>query len=235
MSIKEQRRRFLQRWRSRQGPLTLWDLDKRDRFLLKPSLWFFRHGCTANRITFAGFLWTLVWIWSYAILGFRHPLVHLFCFIIPIGLTDLFDGSVARNNDDVTPGGTLGDHFRDLLYTLFLGYMATDYGFDYYLFATVVLLESLILLFKVVAFVWYGRGYSWDRFLEFSLDNFQHTYEDRWQSNFLYFGFPAYIVGAYYGIYALELLGQALVVFSFGISFFVLRKEWNWAPEKEIK
>lgn len=230
MTLKEQRKRFMVRWRARQGPITLYTLNWRDTKLLKPSQWLHRHGISANYITLAGFIWTLVWIASYAITQFHNALLHLFVFIIPIGLTDLFDGSTARNNDDVTPQGTLGDHFRDLVYMLFTGYLALRDGFSENLFQIAVAVECGILLFKGISFVWYGGGYTWKRFLEFALDNFQHTEEDRWQSNFLYFGFPAYIVGSFYGIPFLPEIGHLLVMCSFGLGVAVLLKEWKWTP-----
>lgn len=236
MDIRERRKRFMMRWRSRQGPLTLYDLDKRDALLLSASQWLYRHGMTANIITLVGFIWTLVWIASFAITGFHNRLLHLFIFIIPIGLTDLFDGSTARNNDDVTPLGTLGDHFRDLLYMIFSGYLAFQYGFDGYLFSVAIAIECLILLFKGISFIWYGGGCTRERFLEFALDNFQHTEEDRWQSNLLYFGFPMYVVGSFYEIPFFPAVGNLLVMFSFGFGGAVLLKEWKWTPtppEKE--
>src|SRR3989338_7528506 len=154
----ERWQRFMVRWRSRQGPWTLWDLEKRDRLLYSCSLRLFNHGFRANRITMWGFFWTLIWLALYELFKFKNPWLHVLVFIIPIGLSDSFDGSTARNNKDVTPQGTLGDHFRDLFFTLCMGRITLDFGFETAIFFGVVLIEFCILMLKVIAFIWYGGG-----------------------------------------------------------------------------
>lgn len=226
----------MDRWRSRQGPWTLWNIDKRDAFLFKPSRWLYRHGITANTITLAGFLLNILWIGLYEYFKFRNPLYHLFLFIIPIGLSDVFDGSVARNNDDVTPLGTVGDHLRDVLYILTMGGVAYDFGLDWRLVISVVILECAVLLLKSIAFVWYcGGRYTREEIREFSFDSFQHTEEDRWYGIFVSLGMPSYKVGAYYGMQFLIYAGQFLLVCSLGIGILVLIKEFCWTPTPREK
>lgn len=234
-SLRQKRKRFMIRWRSRQGPWTIWDLETRDRCLYKISTLLFEYGVTANRITLAGFIWNMIWVASYSIIEFKNPLLHLLIFILPIGLSDLLDGSTARNNDDVTPEGTLGDHFRDFFYTLSLGYISLDFGFSPALFLAVAGIELGLIVMKTIAFIWYGKGYTWERFLEFAIDNFQHTSEERWQSNFIYFGFPAYMMGVYFDLPYLPETGKTLVILSLAASFFVFRKELAWTPIPEEK
>lgn len=226
----------MDRWRSRQGPWTLWNIDKRDELLFKPSRWLYRHGITANIITLAGFLLNLLWIGLYEYFKFCNPLYHFLLFIIPIGLSDVFDGSAARNNDDVTPLGTVGDHFRDMLYILTMGGIAYDFGLDWRLVVSVVVLECSVLLLKSIAFVWYcGGRYTREKILDFSFDSFQHTNEDRWYGIFISFGIPSYMVGAHYDFQFLIYAGQFLLVCSLGIGVLVLIKEFLWAPTPKEK
>lgn len=227
----------MDRWRSRQGPWTLWNIDKRDGFIIRPSCWLYRHGITANHITFAGFILNLFWIGLYEYLSFRNPLYHLFLFIIPIGLSDVLDGSAARNNDDVTPLGTIGDNFRDMLYIFTMVFIAfIDFGLDWRLVISVVVLECAVLFLKSIAFVWYcGGRYTREEILDFSFDSFQHTNEDRWYGIFISFGIPSYMVGAHYGLQFLVYAGQFLLICSLGIGVLVLIKEFLWTPTPKEK
>ena len=77
--------------------------------------------------------------------------------------------------------------------------------------------------------------YTCEEILEFSLDSFQHTDEDRWYGVFTSFGIPAFMVGVYYNVQFLVYAGQSLLICSLGIGVLVLKKEFLWTPTPKEK
>ena len=230
--LKDRVRSIMTRWRKRQGPFTLKDMYFRDKILLLGlSGGIYRLGITANHITFAGLF--LIFFW-YPFRMFFAGQILLWIdltFITLIELTDFFDGSVARNNDDITILGTVIDYLRDFLFLLLTAWVALQYGAPIYIFWVSVGIKILAILIKCAAFIWYGAGPAWrERWMDFVLDNFQSSAEHRFHFVLLCLGLPYIIWGEFRQIYLMAQLGYVLVWGSLVAGALVLWTELNWTP-----
>lgn len=230
--LKARVNRILARWRKRQGPFTLKDFYFRDKILLFGiSIFIYRLGITANMITFAGF--SLLFLWIPLRLLFTGQLLFWtdLWLITLIELTDFLDGSMARNNDDITVVGTLADYFRDFLFLIVAAWATLNYGAPLYIFWVVVGVKLVSLLIKLGAFVWYGAGPDWrEKIIDFAIDNFQGSFEHRFHFALLCFGLPYLILGKFKDIYLFTQLGYMLIWASLVAGVLVIIKELNWAP-----
>lgn len=226
--------RMRKKWRERQNLFTLGDLDFRDKLLLWSfSQKVYRWGFSANRITLLGAIVLALWVLCYDLFQIRSFGIQIL-FLSFIGFTDFVDGPVARNNDDETVEGTLGDYFRDLCLILYAGRVALDFGLGWDLFLAIVAVEILFLCIKCWAFLWYMKSlYSRERLAAFAFDNFQCAIEDRFQFGLLCFGLASIIFGE--GIWNDFFInsGNILIWLSLGLSIAVLIKELRWSPEQK--
>lgn len=229
------KKRRWEKWLEKQDPFTQSEIERRDRFLQHISFWLHRRGCTANRITVAGGILTAIWFLSYSVFGVDRFLLHT-AFVVIIALTDIFDGSVARNNDNVTLRGIIGDHVRDLAFALYTGWVGLGHGFPLAIYLLCIAVEVLILYFKWRSFLWYSQGlYSRQKFFEFAEDNFQHTVSDRYHAISYFVGLLCFAVSQTYALVFLRDAG--LVIFGISIAFGALTiyKEFTWTPVEENK
>lgn len=232
MRVKDPLKKAWYRWRSRQSPFTLGDFYIRDRwFLFHLSKFAYRYGVTANMVTGLG--WFLLALWFVLrefYYGERSPWLD-FWFISLIGFTDFVDGPLARNNDDVTVEGTLADYFRDLAFLVYMTFLALEYAMPIFFFWAIAGIELAALLIKFAAFLWYCAGPRWrDKFLEFAVDNFQGSIEDRLQFGLLYFGIPYLMFGEFKKIFFFIQTGYVLIWLSLGVGIVVIIKELGWSP-----
>lgn len=229
------KKRRWEKWLEKQDPFTQSEIERRDRFLHRISVWLHQHGCTANRITVAGGILTLIWFFTYSVFQRDYFLLHV-AFVMIIAFTDILDGSVARNNDNVTLRGILGDHFRDLGFALYTGWVGMGHGFPTVLYGMSVVIEVLILYFKWRSFLGYSRGtYSRERFFEFAEENFQHTVSDRYHAISYFIGLFFFAISQAYMLAFLRSTG--FVIFGISITFGALTiyKEFTWTPVEENK
>src|SRR3989344_2027357 len=134
-----------ERWLEKQDKITRGEILFRDSWLKKPCVFLYRRGITANHITaFRSFILLPIWILWYEIFKFDSLGLHIF-FASAIGFLDALDGPMARNNDDVTPQGTLGDYFGDLADLIYMGRIGLEYGLPPYLFLSILGVEVLAL------------------------------------------------------------------------------------------
>lgn len=230
--LKTRVSQILVRWRKRQGPFTLKDFYFRDKILLfHLSIFIYGLGITANKITFAGFFLLFLWVPLRVFFTGRLLFWTDLWFITLIELTDFLDGSTARNNDDITVAGTLADYFRDLLFLVVAAWATLNYGAPWYIFWIAVSIKLVSLLIKLGAFVWYGAGPDWrEKILDFTIDNFQGSFEHRFHFGLLCFGLPYLILGKFKGVYFFVQLGYALIWTSLVAGAVVIVKELKWAP-----
>lgn len=232
MGIKDPLKKAWYRWRARQSPFTLGDFYIRDRWLLLGlSRLAYRYGVTANMVTGLG--WALLILWFSLrefYYGGSNPWLD-FWFITLVSFTDFVDGPLARNNDDITVEGTLGDYFRDFFFTIYMTFVALDYSLPRFFFWAIVGLELAVFLIKFAAFLWYCAGPVWrDKFPEFAIDNFQGSFEDRLQFGLLCFGLPYLMFGEFKKIYFFVQTGYVLLWLSLGVGIVVIIKELRWSP-----
>ena len=224
-SLSRERRR---RWIEKQDPFTVAELERRDAFFYTPSLYLHTHGFTANRITLLGSLLNLIWCVSYFSLGLNILWIHIL-FAVLIGFTDALDGSVARNNDDVTLVGILGDHFRDLGFLLSAGGIALAYGFPLWLYLTFISVELLLFWLKWKSFLRFsGHIYSKELFFDFAEENFQHIVADRYYGIFYFIGLPLFGFSTVFFSGALREIALVLMGISLTFGALILYSEYNW-------
>lgn len=232
LHLRDRLKKLWYRWRARQSPFTLDDFYFRDkRLLFRFSKLAYRCGLTANLVTACG--WALLFLWFvFGEFYYKERYFWLdFWFITLVSSTDFIDGPLARNNDDVTIQGTLGDYFRDFFFTIYMSFAALAYALPVFFFWTVVGLELSVLLIKFVAFVWYGAGPFWRyKFLEFAMDNFQGSWKDRVQFGLLCFGIPYLMLGEFKKIFFFVQMGYVFIWLSLGMSLIVVLKELKWSP-----
>lgn len=223
-------KRRWERWLEKQDKWTQGEIIRRDEWLEKWCLWTFKRGLSANRLTALSGWLILLWFVIYDGFGLDYLWLNVALGAV-IGLIDAWDGSQARNNDDVTGLGALGDHFRDLVYVIYMMRIAVDYGLSPYPVSSFIAIEFLVLYFKGCAFYKYTGGtYSWERLMEFAEDNFQNTVYDRWQGIFICVGLALFGIGITYAQSALEITGVGCIWISIGIGVMNLHKEMRWKP-----
>lgn len=231
MGIKDPLKRAWHRWRSRQGSFTLSDFRIRDRWLLHPSKFAYHYGVTANMVTGLGWFFLILWFGLHEFY-YGKPIFWLdFWFITLVSFTDFIDGPLARNNDDITVKGTLGDYFRDFFFTIYMTLVAREYALPGFFFWAIVGTEIVTLLLKLIAFLWYCSGSYWrDKFPEFAIDNFSGVFEDRLQFTLLCFGIPYLMLGEFKKIFFFVQVGYILLWFSLAVGIAVIIKELRWSP-----
>lgn len=229
------KKRRWEKWLEKQDPFTQSEIEKRDEFLRGFSLFLHSLGLSANRITLLGGILTFIWFLSYSILNIDKLSFHI-GFVVLISLTDILDGSVARNNDSVTLRGILGDHFRDLGFALYTGWIGLNYGFPVLLFLAFIAIETIILYFKWRSFLGYSKGiYSKQKFFEFAEDNFQHTVSDRYYAIFYFIGLLFIAVSHIYSLIFLKETGLVILGVSIAFGTITIYKEFIWTPMEENK
>ena len=164
--------------------LTALEKNWRDWSLKPLTNLFYKMGVTANQITGLGFGLIGIAVWMH-FLNYSLPRQLLLLFLA--GITDLLDGPVARNNNNVTILGTWLDHIRDGLLVAWATYLI--YKFN------LLGLELIIILWSLQAIlVWitlkdflirYLKGLSETEekvlITKFSLDNLQASLTGRLQ------------------------------------------------------
>lgn len=228
-AMPHQKKRW-ERWLEKQDPFTQSELEKRDKRLRQVSVWLYRHGATANRITALGFILTGAWFFLYSFVKIDYFLFH-FAFVALIGLTDILDGPVARNNDDVTLRGILGDHFRDLGALLITGWIALAHGFPRPLFAIFLAIEAGVHYLK-----WYAlrrqlkEPLTREKFFDFAEENFQHTVSDRYYCILYFSALFFFGLGQEYASDIFREVGLVLIGGSVAFGGITLVKEYGWEP-----
>lgn len=92
-------------------------------YLFTPITWIFRFiPHAANILTISRFL---IVFWAVLDFAFYHsPVERQIWFLTIAWITDLLDGSTARNNNDITAFGTIADHAADFLLTLWMLFLS---------------------------------------------------------------------------------------------------------------
>lgn len=222
---------FRERWLPKQDYLTRGDIHVRDKWLLwYITKWLYGLGITANHITLLGVISFFVWLVLYDVFFIRQFWIQNF-FIVLIGATDFIDGPQARNNDDITPEGILGDYLRDILYLLYLVRVVMDYGLPFYMFTPLVLVEALVIYFKTTAFINYFPGnYTLNSFFDFIEDNLQGEFKVRFKFFSSCFGLSSFMAGVHWNNTMFYIMGTALIWISVGAGIIVCHKEATWKP-----
>jgi len=246
MSFEEKKKKRIkrkwERWLEIQDGWTRGEIVRRDRWLRKLCLWTHPLGLTANRLT----AWSTgligIWVILYDGLGVDLLFLHLLWGGV-IGAMDAWDGSQARNNDNVTGKGAMGDHFRDLGYALYMERVALNYGMPVYFMLVFIVLEAGTLYFKWCAFYKYAESiYTWEKLFDFAEENFQNTGYDRLQAIIHGIGLAVLSIGYTfahrlprfefldYELPLLVFIGLALILIAFGLGIANIYKEMGWSP-----
>lgn len=196
--------------------LTALEKNWRDWSLLPITKIFRMLGITANQITYAGFALAGIAIWMY-FNGYSYKL-QLFVLILAV-ITDLLDGSTARNNDNVTVLGTWLDHIRDgvlVLWATYIIYINKLLSLE--MISIIWALQFLLLWITLKDFAFrYIKELSNEEqkvlVNDFSLDNLQASILGRIQ-------FTCWTTG--YGLFFLYLIWPKYQLINIGHAFIIL-------------
>ena len=196
--------------------LTALEKNWRDWSLKPLTTLFYKIGITANQITYLGFILIAIAIWLY----FQdYHLQWQLLILILAGITDILDGSTARNNDNVTIRGTWLDHVRDgflIIWASFLIYQFNLLNLEIILI--MLILQALLIWIIVKDFlIRYLQGLPDEQaetlVSNFSLDNLQASVIGRIQ-------FFCWTVG--YGFLLASLLLAAPILITIGHTLITL-------------
>lgn len=201
--------------RKRDDFITALDKNWRDWFFRPLTKILFQSGVTANHITYLGFVIIVITTITY----FTGTSIKLSLFLIILAaLSDMIDGPMARNNNNITILGTWLDHIRD--YTLVA--LVT-----YILYAQELLtLELIIILWGLqLILIWtltkdfliqYLKELPAEKGREllykFSLDNLQTSIIGRFQFASWIIGYISLLMFLIWPIPELITLGNALLI-----------------------
>jgi len=196
--------------------LTALEKNWRDWSLLPITKIFKILSISANQITYLGFILAGIAIWMY-FNGYPYKW-QLIILILAI-ITDILDGSTARNNDNVTILGTWLDHIRDgllVLWATYIIYMNKLLGLE--MISIIWALQSLLLWITLKDFAFrYIKGLSNEEqnvlINDFSLDNLQASILGRIQ-------FTCWTTG--YGLFFLYLIWPKQQLMDIGNVFIIL-------------
>ncbi len=180
----------------------------RDRFFkqIKTTDIFAAMGIRANHLTTIGFF---ILIWAiFDLFYLKNNIGRQIWFLISAWITDLLDGPVARNNNNVTALGTLLDHTRDFLLILWmisLGvYMTKSFEWPTLFIMNVILSVTAICMFLILLGLWlYQREKRRERqnqpyfefMKEFLLSDLVTTIGARLHTGLTAFGMIFYLAG----------------------------------------
>ncbi len=164
--------------------LTILEKNWRDWSLEPLTGLLYKIGVTANHISYLGIVLVAVAIW----MRFQdYSLLWQFIILALAAISDLLDGPMARNNDNVTIRGTWLDHIRDGCLVIWASYLI--YKFN------LLGLETLLIIWVLqIMIVWVDSKDFFIRYLKglpaeqeeffvskFSLDNLQASIISRMQ------------------------------------------------------
>ncbi|MBI2635050.1 MAG: CDP-alcohol phosphatidyltransferase family protein [Parcubacteria group bacterium] len=143
---------------TKEGYWTPLEKKWRDRFFKRTKITdiFAAIGIRANHLTVVGFV---VLIWAiFDLFYFGDDVGRQVWLLAFAWITDLLDGPVARNNNEVTALGTLLDHTRDfllILWMIFLSIYATkSFGWPALFIMNTILLVTATCMFLILLGTW---------------------------------------------------------------------------------
>lgn len=214
-------------------------------YLFTPITWILGFiPYAANILTVSRFL-----IVFWAILDFlfyRNPIERQVWFLTIAWITDLFDGSTARNNNNITAFGTIADHTADFFLTLWMLFLSFYITLDFFIASPLeelavitmyaVLLLTTIGMFLVAIGMWlFKRDKRAERpnqpyfefIQEFLLKDLITTVGARIHTGLAAFGIIFYLAGAIWkNIFYVQVGAVILVVQLFSMGFY-LHEIWQ--------
>lgn len=124
--------------------------ELRDWILYWPTRLLFKFGIKANYVTILGFIGTFYLI---KMIILKEPLIWQIYLIIGIWLTDLIDGPLARNNNNITTFGIYADHIRDMfaaLIVIILNFIHQTIPYHFLIF--LILINLIIISYNLRKF-----------------------------------------------------------------------------------
>lgn len=193
---------------AKEGYWTPLEKKWRDQFfkLIKITDIFATMWVKANHITALGFA-ILVWA-IFDLFYFRNSIERQIWFLTSAWITDLLDGPVARNNNNVTALGTFLDHSRDfllILWMIFLSIYVTK-SFEwpaFFIMNTIFFVTAICMFLILVGILLYQREKRHERqyqpyfefMKEFLLSDLVTTINARFHTGLTAFGMIFYLAG----------------------------------------
>jgi len=214
-------------------------LDKKIRdWLFKPVTKIFGFiPYAANILTIIGFL-TLIFA-VIDLLYFKNNIERQIWFLIAAWLTDLIDGPVARNNNNITAFGTIADHTRDSLlifWMVFLSFYVTV-ALIMYAVLTITALGTLLAILLTRLYLIKKRQERssqpyYDFMNEFLLNDLKTTFNARLRTFIVAVGMIFYLAGAIWSNYLYFQIGVALLLVQLVFLGFYLRDVFKMSYQK---
>lgn len=195
--------------------LTALDKNWRD-WLFRPlTNPLYKIGITANHISYLGFVLIGVTIFLY----FKNfPIKWQLLFIALAAFSDMFDGPMARNNNNVTALGTLLDHIRDYTLVAWVTYIIYVYQLLSLQLIAILWGLQLILIWILTKdfLIKYLKELPDEKgkelFQRFSLNNLQASIIGRIQFAFWILGYISLIIYLMLPNLALITIGHTLLI-----------------------
>lgn len=214
-------------------------LDKKIRdWLFKPVTKIFGFiPYAANILTIIGFL-TLIFA-VIDLLYFKNNIERQIWFLIAAWLTDLIDGPVARNNNNITAFGTIADHTRDSLlifWMVFLSFYVTV-ALIMYAVLTITALGTLLAILLTRLYLIKKRQERssqpyYDFMNEFLLNDLKTTFNARLRTFIVAVGMIFYLAGAIWSNSLYFQIGAALLLIQLVFLGFYLRDVFKMSYQK---
>lgn len=214
-------------------------LDKKIRdWLFKPVTKIFGFiPYAANILTIIGFL-TLIFA-VIDLLYFKNNIERQIWFLIAAWLTDLVDGPVARNNNNITAFGTIADHTRDSLlifWMVFLSFYITV-SLIMYAVLTITALGTLLAILLTRLYLIKKRQERsfqpyYDFMNEFLLNDLKTTFNARLRTFTVAVGMIFYLAGAIWSNFLYFQIGVALLLIQMVFLGFYLRDVFRMSYQK---
>ncbi len=214
-------------------------LDKKIRdWLFKPVTKIFGFiPYAANILTIIGFL-TLIFA-VIDLLYFKNNIERQIWFLIAAWLTDLIDGPVARNNNNITAFGTIADHTRDSLlifWMVFLSFYVTV-ALIMYAVLTITALGTLLAILLTRLYLIKKRQERssqpyYDFMNEFLLNDLKTTFNARLRTFIVAVGMIFYLAGAIWSNSLYFQIGAALLLIQLVFLGFYLRDVFRMSYQK---
>lgn len=136
------------------SPATQKEKELRDWILYWPTRLLFKLGIRANYVTILGFVGAFYLI---KMMIFREPLIWQMYLAIAIWLSDMLDGPLARNNNDITTFGIYADHARDdvaAIIVIILNFLTN--AIPYYFLISLIIVNLIVISYNIRKF-WLRR------------------------------------------------------------------------------
>lgn len=202
--------------------------ELRDWILYWPTILLYKIGIKANYVTILGFLGAFYLI---KMIVLSEPLIWQMYLIIAIWLTDLIDGPLARNNNNITIFGVYADHLRDMfaaMLVIILNFINFTISYHFLIFLIFV---NLMIIFYNLRKFWLRKQMveklDYEFIKNYALSDVQTTLLGRLNFFFLCTSLTLPLAALIFKSSILFTISEISYIFSFIISGLYLRETWD--------